>query len=350
MDAAPTENPIIMNVMSVYGYMVIGGAISCALWGIGCMQMFLYFLNYEEDHLWMKALVVYIWMLDTVIEALLFAGIFPPLITQWGSVASYATVQPALVIRTLLSYVLAVPVQLFFHYRIYRFTGKSKVAHVCVVLIGIVVMWQLVGVSLFTAWSLPKHQPVATALSTPRVVASEISSRASASFIDVTIAVWMTFLLAKRRKALFVRSNRMLYLLMFMTINTGLWTAVVAVLDFSLIAWHPSHLIFTLFEYPLPALYLNMLLANLNARRYLRGADGGITELRVAGLDGSGGNPIRLNSGDTSGRDGAIPLRAMNASATLAHSQDGTVAIRIEKSLVTRSDAESLNASADSKV
>lgn len=40
MDAAPTENPIIMNVMSVYGYMVIGGAISCALWGIGCMQMY----------------------------------------------------------------------------------------------------------------------------------------------------------------------------------------------------------------------------------------------------------------------------------------------------------------------
>ncbi|GJE90603.1 hypothetical protein PsYK624_067470 [Phanerochaete sordida] len=349
MDAAPLENPIILNAMSVYGFMIVGAAFSCALWGVGCMQMFLYFVNYDSDHFSMKALVIFLWMLDTVIEALSFAGIFPPLITRWGSVATFSSVQPALVIRTLLSYVLAVPVQFFFLYRIYRFTGKSWLARTCLVLVGLVAIWQLVGVSpigeVFTAWALPKHQAVAVALSTHRVVSMEISCRAVSAFIDVVIAAWMTFLLAQRRHALFIRSNRVVYRLMFLTINTGLWTAVVAVIDFSLIAHQPSNLVFTIFEYPLAAMYLNMLLANLNARRYLRGTDSSVVEQRI-GSGGSGGSAIRFGSGG----DGAIPLRHVNGSATMAHSQEGAVAIRIDKSLAMRSDAESVTGSGDIKV
>lgn len=82
--------------------------------------------------------------------------------------------------------------------------------------------------------------------------------------------------------------------LILITINTGLWTAVVALIDFSLvrslvkslvtcqslnfsrvlqIAAFPSGLYFCAFEFPLSSLYVNTLLANLNARSYLRQAD-----------------------------------------------------------------------------
>ena len=117
-----------------------------------------------------------------------------------------------------------------------------------------------------------------------------------------------------------------------MSINSGMWTAIVAAIDFSLvrrsppshspssamtgtdanaqIAWNSANLAFTLCEYPLAALYANMALANLNARRYLRENGGGLSNEAAFGQSAASGG---------SGRGtGPIPLHHMNQSATLA--------------------------------
>ena len=36
---APVENPFIQNLSDSYGPMLAGAAMSCALWGISCMQL-----------------------------------------------------------------------------------------------------------------------------------------------------------------------------------------------------------------------------------------------------------------------------------------------------------------------
>ncbi|GJE83990.1 hypothetical protein PsYK624_000640 [Phanerochaete sordida] len=128
--------------LSEYKVNTIGVSLSCALWGAATMQMFLYFLNYESDHLVLKAAVGALWVLDTTIEILSFVGIFPPM----GSPVSFTAGTPpwALIVRTLLTNVVAFSVQLFFLYRIYRLSGQRWAVRVCLVAVALIALWQLV--------------------------------------------------------------------------------------------------------------------------------------------------------------------------------------------------------------
>lgn len=257
---------VINNPLDQYMANIIGMALSCALWGAGSLQTFLYFMNYASDPLLLKALVVVVWMMGTVVEVLLFVGIFPLMASPTSIVT--ASIPPALVIRTLFTYVIALIVQVFFLYRIYRFSRESLLVRFFLALTTLIALWQIVGVSLWAAFSI--YKTVANVFTSPRDISISISCRAISAFVDVVIAVWMTFLLQSKRRHIFRRSERLIFRLTIMTVNTGLWTAVFAVIDFSLIAWRPTNLVFSVFEYPLGALYANTLLANLNARQYMR--------------------------------------------------------------------------------
>ncbi|GJE83986.1 hypothetical protein PsYK624_000600 [Phanerochaete sordida] len=256
------------NPLDQYIATIVGVALSWALWGAAGMQTFLYFMNYESDPRSLKFLVASLWILNTMIETFGLAGIFPLMATPTSLITS--SIPWPLIIRTLVSYVVALVVQLFFLYRIYRFSGGGVVIRVCLVLTAIIATWQFAGVSVWTAWSLSEGLPVADFWSVPRNVHMSVSCRAVSAFVDVLIAAWMSILLQQKRHMVFRRSDRLIYRLIMMTINTGLWTAVLAVVDLSLIAWRPTNLVFSVFEYPLGALYVNTLLANLNARKYMR--------------------------------------------------------------------------------
>lgn len=60
--------------------------------------------------------------------------------------------------------------------------------------------------------------------------------------------------------------------LVIMTVNTGLWTAVVGLIELSLVAAFRTGTQFWIAEFPIGSLYVNTLLANLNARQYIRNA------------------------------------------------------------------------------
>ncbi|GJE83991.1 hypothetical protein PsYK624_000650 [Phanerochaete sordida] len=110
----------------------------------------------------------------------------------------------------------------------------------------------------------------------------------------------MAFLLQTKNHNLFRRTDKVILRLTILTINTGLWTAVLAIIDFSLIAWRPLNTVFVIFEYPLSALYLNTFLANLNARKYVR-AGARPEALRALSLGPLGGmNPTHVGLGSTS--------------------------------------------------
>lgn len=36
----PLDNPVVLNIMDLYGVMLVGTILSAALWGISCMQMY----------------------------------------------------------------------------------------------------------------------------------------------------------------------------------------------------------------------------------------------------------------------------------------------------------------------
>ncbi|KAJ6535179.1 hypothetical protein B0H10DRAFT_2145082 [Mycena sp. CBHHK59/15] len=67
----------------------------------------------------------------------------------------------------------------------------------------------------------------------------------------------------------FANTQKVVVRLLILTVNSGAWTAVLAVLDLICIVAFPTDFTFLIFELPLCSLYLSTLLANLNARKFI---------------------------------------------------------------------------------
>jgi len=95
----------------------------------------------------------------------------------------------------------------------------------------------------------------------------------TAAGIDILIAIFMTFTLIRERIATgFGRTAHVLQLLAVYSVNTRAWTATFAVLIVILLhrSSMDSQIYYAVFVIPLGSVYCNTLLANLNARTYLK--------------------------------------------------------------------------------
>ncbi|TFK79070.1 hypothetical protein K466DRAFT_606422 [Polyporus arcularius HHB13444] len=171
MSAAIPENPYIQNLSSSYGPMIVGTAFSCALWGISCMQLFMYALHYENDPGLLKLFVYTIWFVETISEALTVAArkfLWPALIINWGSLAELGRNQLASLHRVWVVCSVTFAVEMYYFYRIYRFSGKRWL--IPGLLLVPFVLWQLVMPVIFVVWCM-EDLSYANLL-TPRIKAS----------------------------------------------------------------------------------------------------------------------------------------------------------------------------------
>ncbi|KAM5542340.1 hypothetical protein V8D89_003799 [Ganoderma adspersum] len=89
---------------------------------------------------------------------------------------------------------------------------------------------------------------------------------------DVLISLTLIFLLWQRRISDGFRStDRILYRLTVFIINTGVWTALCALFTIITLAAYPNVQIYVSLNFVVCPLYCNTLLANLNARGFIRG-------------------------------------------------------------------------------
>jgi len=103
-------------------------------------------------------------------------------------------------------------------------------------------------------------------------VALSFTSLSLAAAVDILIAITMTFLLLRTRsKAGISNTAHILQRLTVFAVNTGIWTATFAIMAVIFLrVFPPAALYYVLFGIPLSSLYCNTLLANLNARAYIR--------------------------------------------------------------------------------
>ncbi|KAJ7278511.1 hypothetical protein C8J57DRAFT_1222357 [Mycena rebaudengoi] len=117
-----------------------------------------------------------------------------------------------------------------------------------------------------------------------------VSSRASAAVVDVLIAMSMVYLLLKAApepQTHFTRTRKLVFSLVLISVNSGAWTAILALLDLicpvlndSQMVAFPTAFTFCIFELPLCSLYMSTLLANLNARKWINTRDQKTISLR----------------------------------------------------------------------
>ncbi|KAI9567062.1 hypothetical protein HD554DRAFT_2270339 [Boletus coccyginus] len=288
----------------IYRSLYFATVMSSGFYGITCMQAFFYYVHYRNDPLLMKSLVAVVWAVNTIHEALTCSGssystrITLVLVHITSQIAyKYITAGQENLLSTLkgipeLVGLASIATQGFFVYRIYLFNGRNIFGPLIWVPLSIYQsgeifqpcgeenltgsIWVLVAVLLYVTKALYIADGLRVIdfflLNEPLFINMASSSLCVAVAVDVTIAVVLTFLLVRERIATgFANTAHILQRLTVFVVNSGIWTATFAILSLFFLHFYPVNLFHTVFSFPLCSVYCNTLLANLNARAYIRG-------------------------------------------------------------------------------
>ncbi|KAF8448816.1 hypothetical protein L210DRAFT_3523197 [Boletus edulis BED1] len=263
-------NPLISLYESTYGSLYLAAVMSTTFYGVTCVQTLFYYTHYQNDPLRIKTFVGAIWLLDTIHEALSVSGAYKFIMAALEKPSSIADGIPELILQILLTGMVTIITQGYFIYRIYVFSGKSIVVPLMWVPLAI---FQLVATIVYVAKALyGAHGIHVTVLTGDFFVDVVLSSLSVAAVVDVLTAIFMTFLLVRKRSTAGYSSvAHILQRLIVFTINTGIWTASFALLSVILLRIYPRNLRYVMFAIPICSVYCNTLLANLNVRVYFRG-------------------------------------------------------------------------------
>ncbi|KIJ64820.1 hypothetical protein HYDPIDRAFT_28180 [Hydnomerulius pinastri MD-312] len=266
-----------------------GAFISLVFYGISILQSFIYYVQYPKDKLYVKLLVAVLLVLDTAHKFLLCAGskytdlvvmdvalrstgvVWNTLVQNYGDFLNLLVIHPPILLASSVTTLVSVIVQSYFVYRVWFLSrGPFKWIFPCVLTPFVVAQPIITWYYTAKAW----NAPVFEISSDPVLMKLTNASNGTAAAVDIVIAIAMCTLLAMGRTGFNKKTDRMLLRLMIISLNSGLWTAVLALLSTVLLVALPStEIVYAGVYYPLCTLYCNTLLANLNVRSYLRGDD-----------------------------------------------------------------------------
>ncbi|RPD77502.1 hypothetical protein L226DRAFT_521153 [Lentinus tigrinus ALCF2SS1-7] len=255
--------------MEIYGPIFIGVVFNIALYGIMVTQTYLYFQMYKRDRTWMKLLVFLLFICDTVNCAFDVAFVYIPLVNNFGgfyylfmsvngpTLNTQATTKRSLELAgySLQGFIAAL-VQFFFAWRVKVLTANMFA--VCV--ICFCSFAQLCG-GLGTSIAVGMIPEFVQFRKFQVIVIIWLAFSAVADTLITAALVWHL----RRNKTGMALTDGIINKIIRMTVQTGLITALCAIIDLILFIVSPTglHLIFNL---PLSKLYTNSLMSSLNSR------------------------------------------------------------------------------------
>ncbi|KAF7356064.1 ANK-REP-REGION domain-containing protein [Mycena venus] len=108
------------------GALLIGVLVSTFFQGILSVQAYIYYENFPEDPLLLKALVGFVWTLDFVHLVLISQAMYYYLITNWGNVAALGLTTIELDLHLVFLSVATFTCQAYFLHRVWRFSNRNK--------------------------------------------------------------------------------------------------------------------------------------------------------------------------------------------------------------------------------
>ncbi|KAF8128631.1 hypothetical protein EV363DRAFT_1451620 [Boletus edulis] len=257
-----------IDLSNSWGSTLAAVFVSLILYGVSILQTFLYYERYTEDSIILKLLVAWVFVLDTLHTLLISAGVWQYFVVHFADDDFLAHTHAPLLISIVVTSAVSTSVQSFFIYRIW-FLMKSRFRWLFPVVLFPFVVAQLVLGTFYTVVAMA-FQTSVSAVSGPLLTKVANALNGAATAVDITITIALCALLAMGRTG-YADTDQMLRRLIFISVNTGLSSALFAFLSVLLLVIYPTDLIFTALYYPLCTVYCNTLLANLNARSFVRG-------------------------------------------------------------------------------
>ncbi|PBL04016.1 hypothetical protein ARMGADRAFT_1056978 [Armillaria gallica] len=295
MSSVPAGQPIeLPAVDNTLGALYIGSSLSTVLYGVICVQTFLYVTsNRAQYDSWAMKLLVFILCskahlnrsgLDTTQQCPMLAGMYRLLITDYANPDALETGGPSsgLAFVTYLTRIQhdeaivaicsILLVQLFFCWRIWTFSASSLHLHVRIAIIAVVVSLAFLNFASYICLSIfgfrdhlftgPGHAPDLT-------LSWKISGSSGIAF-DVITTMAMTLSLYRWQSLTMKRSNHVIVVLIVLIVNTNLITTLLSIGALITYLVLPNGTIYGGIYLLLHKSYLNSFLAILNSREFLR--------------------------------------------------------------------------------
>ncbi|KAI8969879.1 hypothetical protein BD414DRAFT_540897 [Trametes punicea] len=275
--ACPADiNALILSQIKLgptIGVAYLGVAISSAIYGVTCIQTFQYFRSPKSitDMLFLKLIVIALWVLDSAHQAIIISILYHYLITNYANPAALLEAVWSIGTEIIVNAAIAFAVETFFVMRIWKLSRNTWVTSACM---------------LFTVAHLTMNLvfPIRTFFY-PGLVEAETKLKSTGSsglgvavLADVSISVAMVWYLRQGRTGL-RKSDDMIGRLIKLTITTGSLTTTFVIANLIAYLAAPAELYTLFFNFMLGKLYINSLLTSLNSRTYVRGGSEGTTQV-----------------------------------------------------------------------
>ncbi|KIJ93755.1 hypothetical protein K443DRAFT_380095 [Laccaria amethystina LaAM-08-1] len=216
------EVPTASNVTLISGPMLIGVFFNMILYGILIVQTYHYYLTYKGDVRWIRYLVLYLFVIETVNTGCDMAMMFQTLINNFGKVDTTKFFPTLLAAEPITIVAISTPIQLFFAYRIRLLSKSSWLA-------GIIAFFATVSLG-GGAWSTVRIVEIKVFARKPELHLPALVWFLSAVVSDVMITVVFVITLNKRRTG-FIVTDDAISKIIRMTVQTGLLTSLFAIGD-----------------------------------------------------------------------------------------------------------------------
>ncbi|KAJ3760671.1 hypothetical protein EV360DRAFT_80941 [Lentinula raphanica] len=254
------------NVALITGPYVLGGVFSYGLFGILAVQIFFYqYTFYERDPLWLKAFVYILAIFDLVITIMWTNFMWQVLAQHWGDPAILTNVNAAAAIP-LLSGIVASMAHSFYAWRIYRLT-KSKFLPIPVMLLSLTTC-AMAGYSGIRGAQIG----IARFSEMDPEVSTWLGGSVLCDFLITFVLVFQLFRYERRSAS--ARTRDALLRLITLTVETGLVTALTALIELLLFVFFRDNTLYFIPLFMLSKVYSNCLLANLNTRTVINSQTG----------------------------------------------------------------------------
>ncbi|KAG1879082.1 hypothetical protein F4604DRAFT_552325 [Suillus subluteus] len=210
-----------------FGALFIGVTIAAVLFGLSCVQAFVYFQTHRDTGTTFYKLVICLWILDALHLAFITHCVYYYLVSSYANISALMDVVWSFKLQILMEVLIIQGVHSLYLYRIWIISqGRSRILPI---IVGIVIMSNS-GVAIALIWAI-----------------YQCSMFSDLDKID---------------------TDSLITRLMVYIINTGCLTSMCSMAAIITCAVMPTNFIFVAIEFLLAELYVNSYLALLNARYY----------------------------------------------------------------------------------
>ncbi|KAI0358346.1 hypothetical protein OH77DRAFT_1263959 [Trametes cingulata] len=250
------------SVKLLAGPQLLGFCLSWALQGILNVQIYLYYLWFPRDPLATKLLVSAIFIYEWIQTVLVTQTAFEIDVYDFGDRTALTAFHNTWFSVTIMCAVISAVVQGYFSWRIW-ILSRSKL------LPAVIICFSFAQMSVGVAGGVMLHVIDPTAAEASAVTPVISSWLAGAAFVDLIIALSMTYHLTRSKSGI-KKTDDLVNRLVRLVVETGTLTATVAIVDLVCFTAIPNTLLHECPALVLAKLYSNTILVSLNNRAFLR--------------------------------------------------------------------------------